>query len=56
MIASAVVTVASNRTLPVPAGYANSAWSTPSIRSTATRAAVAQPVHVIPVTSRTMVR
>lgn len=55
-ITSVEVAVVSKRTTPVPSGYANSASCTPSIRFTATRAAVAHPVHVIPVTSSATVR
>lgn len=56
MIAAADVRVVSKLTVPVPAGYENSASRTPSIRSTATRAAVAHAVHVMPVTSSAIVR
>lgn len=55
-MASADVATVSKRTVPVPSGYENRALLTPFTRSTATRAAVAQLVHVIPVTSRVIVR
>lgn len=50
MISETLVTVVSNVTKPSPCSYENAASFTPSILSTATRAAVAHPLQVMPVT------
>lgn len=51
MISETLVAVESKVTKPSAFSYENAAPCTPSILSTATRAAVAQPLQVMPVTS-----